>query len=334
MDYPQKHDSGLMLNTLKIKVLLAMAFLYDFKRYWRYSFVAHQTSRGNRRAIIRIFTHYIEGGMAFPDVRLGYGQDKAASVMIKLRSYHADFGVDETVLWALATLKAYFAYHAERDFDLSELVDEFDALSKNISARGQEIMGGTEVVTSAEIRAAGMIDFEKFMQHRHSVRQYAKGPLDDETIVRIVRNAQQCPSVCNRQTCKVYAINNLERVQELLAFQAGNAGFRQDIQTVFIVTSNLSEMNLIGERYQGWIDGGIFAMALALAIHAEGLGACFLNWSVQPSQDRAMRKHLGITDDELVITMMSAGHLKEVFSVPVSHRRPLEEVLTLNPSDS
>ena len=94
------------------------------------------------------------------------------------------------------------------------------------------------------------------------------------------------------------------------------------------------EMNLIGERYQGWIDGGIFAMTLALAIHAEGLGACFLNWSVEPAQDRAMRNHLGIADDELVITMMSAGHLKEAFSVPVSHRKPLEDVLTLNPFNS
>ena len=323
-----------MLDTLRINARLAMAFIYDFSRYRRFSFVAHQTSRGNRRAIIRIFTHYIEGGMAFPDVRLGYGQDKAASVMTKLRSYHADFGVDETVLWALATLKSYFAYHAERDFDLSELVCDFDALSEDIAAVGQEIRGGTEDVTAAEIRAAGMIDFEKFMQHRHSVRQYATGPVDDETIMRIVRNAQQCPSVCNRQTCKVYAINNLESVQAVLAFQAGNAGFRQDIQTVFVVTSNLSEMNLIGERYQGWIDGGIFAMTLALAIHAEGLGACFLNWSVEPAQDRAMRNHLGIADDELVITMMSAGHLKEAFSVPVSHRKPLEDVLTLNPFNS
>ena len=80
---------------------------------------------------------------------------------------------------------------------------DFDALSENVAAVWQEIRGGTEDVTAAEIRAAGMIDFEKFMQHRHSVRQYATGPVDDETIVRIVRNAQQCPSVCNRQTLQV-----------------------------------------------------------------------------------------------------------------------------------
>lgn len=323
-----------MLDRLKSQLRLASAFFYDYARYRRFSFFAKQTSRGNRRAIIRIFIHYLEGGMAFPDVRLGYGQDKAKSVMAKLRAYSSDFGADETVAWAMATLDAYFSYHRERDFDLSPLAADFQDLKVVVSLDTVASTGGAEPVTAAQIQAASMIDFEAFMQHRHSVRQYAPGPVDDETIARIVRNAQQCPSVCNRQTCKVYAINDVERVQRALTYQAGNAGFRQEIQTVFVVTSNMSEMNLIGERYQGWIDGGIFAMTLALAIHAQGLGACFLNWSVEPLKDRALRHHIGIPDDELVITMMSAGHLKDAFSVPVSHRKPLEDVLVLNPGSA
>lgn len=323
-----------MLDRLKTHLRLASAFFYDYVRYRRFSFFAEQTSRGNRRAIIRIFIHYLEGGMAFPDVRLGYGQDKAKSVMKKLRAYYDDFGADETVAWAMATLDAYFSYHRERNFDLSALAADFSDLKAVVSLDALASAGGAEHVTAAQIRAASMIDFEAFMQHRHSVRQYASGPVDDETIAGIVRNAQQCPSVCNRQSCKVYAINDVELVQRALTYQAGNAGFRQEIQTVFVVTSNMSEMNLIGERYQGWIDGGIFAMTLALAIHAQGLGACFLNWSVEPQQDRALRHHLGIPDDELVITMMSAGHLKDAFSVPVSHRKPLKDVLVLNPGSA
>ncbi|MFK7878152.1 nitroreductase family protein [Roseobacter sp.] len=319
-----------MIEAVRTNVQLARAYLYDFARYRRFSFVNRSVSRGNRRAIIRIFTHYLEGGMAFPDVRLGYGQDKAGSIMKKIESYHADFGVDETVLWAVATLRSYIDYHIEKGQRLSELEQQFERLTQTIGTLDDTYPGGAEQVNATQIRAAAMIDFESFLRHRHSVRQYAPGPVDDDTIARIVRNAQQCPSVCNRQTCKVYALNDVARVQAALTYQAGNAGFRQEIQTVFVVTSNMSEMNLVGERYQGWIDGGIFAMTLALAVHAEGLGACFLNWSVEPAQDRALRRHLGIPDDELVITMMSAGHLKKAFSVPVSDRKPLSEVLTLN----
>ena len=120
-------------------------------------------------------------------------------------------------------------------------------------------------------------------------------------------------------------------MQKVLKFQAGNAGFHQDIHTLFVVTANVGKMSLIGERYQGWIDGGIFAMTLALSIHAEGLGACFLNWSTEPREDHALRQCLGIPPEELVITMMAAGHLKPEFRVPVSHSKSIDDVLIFNP---
>lgn len=320
-----------MPSTFKTTISLIRAFVYDFARYRKFSFVSRQTSRSNRRAIIRIFTHYLEGGMCFPDVRLGYGQDKAQSLIGKLRSYNSDFGADETLAWAMATLASYFEYHRKQGFDLAALETQFHQLSREITLRDSDCPGGYEAVTASQIQAASMVDFQQFMQHRHSVRQYAEGSIDADTIRKIVKNAQQCPSVCNRQACKVYALTDQEDVQTVLSYQAGNAGFRQEIQTLFVVVANIGEMNLIGERYQGWIDGGIFAMTLALAIHAEGLGACFLNWSTEPGQDRALRKCLGISDAELVVTMMSAGHLKSAFHVPVSHRKSLDEVLILNP---
>lgn len=45
-----------------------------------------------------------------------------------------------------------------------------------------------------------------------------------------------------------------------------------------------------------------------------------------------MRRCVGIPDGELVITMISAGHLKQEFSVPVSQRKPLEDVLIIDPA--
>lgn len=320
-----------MLVALKTNVALVRAFVYDFLRYRKFSFVLRQASRDNRRAIIRIFVHYLEGGMCFPNVRLGYGQDKARSVIGKLRSYTRDFGVDETVGWAMATLTGYFEFHRRNGFDLSELEAKFDRFSGEVDLAGLDCSGGSEMVTASQIRSAAAVDFGQFLRHRHSVRQYAEGAIEPAVIRKIVKSAQQCPSVCNRQACRVYALTNPEDVQTVLTYQAGNSGFHQEVGTVFVVTANIGEMNLIGERYQGWIDGGIFAMTLALSIHAEGLGACFLNWSTEPDRDRALRRCLKIPGNELVITMMAAGHLKPEFPVPVSHRKDLDEVLVLNP---
>lgn len=320
-----------MLTALKTHIALVRAFAYDYLRYRKFSFVLRQSSRDNRRAIIRIFVHYLEGGMCFPDVRLGYGQDKARSVIGKLRSYTQEFGTDETVAWAVATLISYFDFHRQHGFDLSSLEAEFKQLSEEMNLSDVDCSGGFETATAAQIQGAASIDFGQFLRQRHSVRQYAKGSIEPATIRKIVENAQQCPSVCNRQACKVYALTDPDDVQTVLTYQAGNSGFHQEVSTVFVVTANIGEMNLIGERYQGWIDGGIFAMTLALSIHAEGLGACFLNWSTEPNQDRALRRCLAIPDKELVITMMAAGHLKPEFPVPVSHRKNLDEVLVLDP---
>ncbi|MCR9135172.1 MAG: nitroreductase family protein [Alphaproteobacteria bacterium] len=320
-----------MLTTLRANLALARNAYYDYRRYAKASFAVRSAGRENRRAIIRILTHYIEGGMSFPDVRLGYGQEKIQSIIAKLRSYVADYEVDETVLWSLATLQNYLDYHRSAGNVPPGLEEEVSQLRTSFGLSEATEGGGSEIVRAEEIQRAVDFDFASFLQNRHSVRQYRPGPVDDETIRRVVANAQQSPNVCNRQTCKVYALNRRDDVQAILEYQAGNAGFRQEIETVFVITANMEHLNLIGERYQGWIDGGIFAMTLALSLHAEGLGACFLNWSVELEQDRALRDRLKIPDGELVITMMSAGHLKDEFRVPVSQRKPLDDVLVLNP---
>ena len=115
--------------------------------------------------------------MCFPDVRLGYGQDKAGSVIDKLKAYHRDFGVDETVAWAMATLTSYFEFHGVRDYDLSELGKKFAELSREVDLADLECPGGYEVTTAQQIQTAAMIDFQRFMENRHSVRQYAKGSI-------------------------------------------------------------------------------------------------------------------------------------------------------------
>lgn len=306
---------------------LAANALYDFERYAKHSFVEAGSTREHRRAILRILVHYIEGGMSFPDVRLGYGQEKVQSILAKLEDYIADFGSDETVSWAVATIDHYLEFHENHGEPVPDVSIQLEALRYLVTHVSP---GGVEVVGREDIQAATDFDARRFFVTRHSVRQYSEEPIDDGTVRRIVRNAQECSSVCNRQSVKVYAFNDFDMVQELLTYQAGNAGFRQEIRTLFIITSNIAHMNLIGERYQGWIDGGIFAQTLALAIHAEGLGACFLNWSVEKETDIALRERLEIPDNELVITFMSAGHLKDRFNVPVSARKPLDMVLELN----
>lgn len=306
-------------------------FVYDWRRYARHSFVYGRRSRENRRALIHILAHSIEHGMSLPAPRRGYGKEKSASLLDKTKSYLADYGSDRSVTMALKALDAYVAFQRKDGVDVDPLAAELDRLEQIYGYRSDGSAGGAETLTAAEVKEAASFDFDRFMRMRHSVRQYTDEPVDIELIRQAVANAQRSPSVCNRQTCRVYAITRPDEICRVLAFQSGNAGFTHEVGVLFIITANIEHLNLIGERYQGWIDGGIFAMALALSLHAKGLGACCLNWSVTAERDRAMRHCVGIPDSELVITMMSAGHLKQEFSVPASQRKLLEDVLVVDP---
>lgn len=309
-------------------------FLYDFERFAKYSFISGSKTREHRIALLRILIHSIESGAALPEVRLGYGEDKLKSLSGKLKSYIADYGSDENVHWAIHVFEAYIEFHRVRNHPVPFALQILNELKPLVRGLPEQTTGGTISLSRKAVQNSVDFDFDNFLSHRRSVRQYQHRPVDEETIRRIAANAQQSPNVCNRQTNKLYAFNDHSVIRDILKLHQGSDGFEQDIYTLFIVTSNVEDLNMIGERYQGWIDGGIFAMMLALSIHAEGLGACFLNWSVEKERDQALRKKVGIPDNELVITFMSAGHLKDEFVVSKAQRRPLDEILSINPKIS
>lgn len=306
---------------------LFVNYAYDYRRFRKASFIAGSRSRENLRAHIHLLAHTLEYGMALSDPRKGFGIEKVALLCKKTQLYLQQFGRDETVEMALAVLNSHIEFTAAQGADTSRL-DRLTGPLFSAAGPAGEMAGGTETVRAADIARHARIDFLGFMEARNSVRQYERGrEVTKETIERVVRAAQQTPSSCNRQTCKVYAFNDPDSVARVLAHHDGNRGFGDQLGGVFVVAVDLSHWNAVGERNQGWIDGGMFAMTLALGLHAEGLGACMLNWSATQERDRALRACIGIPDNEIVITLIGFGHMKEEFTVPVSRRKSLATVL-------
>lgn len=322
-----------LLARLADEARLLREHLYDWRRYRRESFVLGARVQAHQQAMLHILAHSLEHGMALPEPRPGFGVEKAASLLRKTDAWLADYGPHPSARAAFRALEAWAAFHSAAGQPMPETeaaLDRLEAAWGNL--RDGPEAGGVETTGRARVAAASEgIDFAAFLRARHSVRQYAQKPVDAALIRAAVADAQTAPSVCNRQTCRAYSFTRRADIARLLALQSGNAGFSQEVPSLFVITADMKQMNLFGERYQGWIDGGLFAMTLALAIHARGLGACFLNWSVPSETDRALRRIIGIPDSELVITMMSAGHLKDRFAVPVSQRKPLDAVLVADP---
>ena len=172
------------------------------------------------------------------------------------------------------------------------------------------------------------VDLSGFFSHRFSVRHFSEEPVGRELLHSALRMAQKSPSVCNRQSGRVYVFDNDELGSSVLACQNGNRGFGHTANKILVVTSELGSFLSAGERNQCWIDGGLFAMSLIYALHSLGLGVCCLNWSVEFERDEELRRVAGIRDSENVIMLLAVGHLPERFRVACSQRRPTEEVVT------
>lgn len=315
------------MKRLNLALRLASNLAYDGWRYWRNAYLMGARQGQQRSARMMADAHFLEYGMSLANASAGFGRTRARRLASDLEIHLRTGGPDAVSAIARNTLTAYLTFNAGHKDDLEDIVTIMEQQS---NVQLCDVAAGTETVSAAEIRASSDIDFLGFVRSRHSIRTFQPGPPPVEELRRAVQAAQEAPSSCNRQSCHVYAYTDpalLERVRKL---QAGNRTFGHQLGGILIVASDLRAWETVGERYQGWVDGGLFAMTLAYALHAEGLGTCMLNWSVEKGQDRALRQLTGLDDSQSIITMMGFGWLPDTLKVCVSPRLPVSEVLTLN----
>ncbi|NTV70815.1 MAG: nitroreductase family protein [Azonexaceae bacterium] len=268
--------------------------------------------------------HRVEKGLSLADPRPGFGKDAVQTVLDGVEQYVQRFGQNHTTHRALNTLKEYVRFNSANNADVAWVEARLQRLGNSI---GSENAGGTRRVTRDEIAAAANIDLKDFFNSRYSIRQFTSQAVDDDLLTQAVQMAKKTPSVCNRESGCVFVVSDQEQKARLLSLQNGNRGFGDQADRVLVITSRLDAFLTVGERYQCWIDGGLFAMSLIYALHSLGLGSCCLNWSVEPEADQAMKQLPGIPKGHAIIMLLAVGHIPAELLVAQSPRRPLNEVL-------
>jgi nitroreductase len=310
----------------RINTALAANYSYDRDRFAGASAV-HADARDIEQlgSLIMMDCHRIEKGLALPKPRAGFGVKVIERLLRDIPQHEARHGLSLPTQSARKALKEYLDYCRRHGVAAPGGVKEllFSAPAPNCEA------GTIEVTRKSILDAIASGDFGAFARHRYSVRQFTGQPIMRNDIEEAVLIAMKSPSVCNRQSAKVYSATTPDTIAKVLSYQNGNAGFGDTLGAVFVVTSDMRIFNSIGERNQCWVDGGIFAMSLVYALHGLGLGACMLNWSQTMEQDQAMRRAFNIPDHEAVITMIGAGQLPETLRVAVSPRRDCADVLRM-----
>ncbi|MFW7413863.1 nitroreductase family protein [Demequina sp. SO4-18] len=165
---------------------------------------------------------------------------------------------------------------------------------------------------------------------RRSVRDFEpRSAIPLETIRAAIADAQNTPSVCNRQPWRTHYYEG-EFAQEVLRHHSGSAAFASQIPAVLVVTSRTGLFSGTGERNQRWIDGGMFAMSVVWALHSRGAANCFLNWSRDNSSSNKLRAAADIPEEEDIIVLIAVGRPRNGYRVARSTRRDETEVLEVH----
>jgi nitroreductase len=172
----------------------------------------------------------------------------------------------------------------------------------------------------------GMNDIDAFFQTRSSVRDFSPTLVDDSVLNHAVELAINTPSVCNRQSWHVRFFQDKATVGRALSFQNGNRGFADSIPVLALVTVDSRLFAGVGERNQGWIEGGLFSMSLVWALHGLGVDSCMLNMSLTNDRIDGLREEFNIPNHELVVMMIAVGYGSEGHRVARSPHREVGQV--------
>jgi nitroreductase len=299
----------------------------DGYRYFSANSVLKNHSDNDARAllesnIIKTY-HVIEKCLSMPEFEAVRATERVQLLQDLLRQWIALTGEPADKLSgqagvAHAVLAEYTRVHGALDKNVTGIIDTCFRTSPNNQT------GGTEPPPAI---APEYADYFRTIAHtRKSIRSFSQEQPSPQLIEQCIIDAMQSPSVCNRQSCRVHRYTG-PSVQRILRHQNGNKGFGHTVPCLMIITSDLRAFSGSGERYQGWIDGGMFSMSLLLSLHASGLGAVALNWSVSNKVDRAIRKAASLQNYERIIMLIGIGIPAPHSKSPKSTRKRLEEIL-------
>lgn len=298
------------IKPLAVLVLSAGGFAYDWVRFARYAGTRRKPSAGRRRYLVTKAYRKLEKSLSFANRTSGRGRAAAIELHDLLtaaeaegRPVHFQEDVGRAVLGKFAQVE-----------DLSAIATD--------SAGGTTGPGGVCEINVSDLKRGVLDRPEDFFTSRHSLRDFDQRPVDDSALRRAVQLATHSPSVCNRQGWHVYKTQDRGTIDKALSFQNGNAGFGHRVPALMIISADLNAFDAAGERFQPWIDGGMFSMSLVWALHAIGLGSCCLNWSKGPRDDRRIRMALNVEAHHSIIMMLALGHPQSTTMVCDSARTP------------
>lgn len=175
------------------------------------------------------------------------------------------------------------------------------------------------------------MELQDVLEQRRSIREYRTDPVDDKTIVEIIKAGILAPSWKNSQVARYYAVRSeemLKKVREALPeFNQKNTK-NAPVLLVTTIVKNRSGFNPDGtpsnELGNGWgyYDCGMHNMNVLLK--ATELGLSTLVMGIRDEQ--TLRTVLRVPEEEMIVSVIGLGYSDAKPSMP--KRKQAEEIIT------
>jgi nitroreductase len=305
--------------------------IYDAFFFAKHSNVFSLNALNKVEAKIILDYHSIEKGLLFENTRLGFAREKIERLNKLLKKEIIRKNAHKSqILVAYKIMCEYYELHKQNAFNIENYFSKSDyelycsILSNSYSSNFKGIIEYDKKSFYQNVKNG----FDQFSYSRKSIRNFKEELVEDELVEKAITLSLNAPSVCNRQPSRVYYVKDKKKIDQILEIQAGLSGFSQDIRQLLVVTADVSYFYLVGERYQHYIDGGLFLMNLLYALHFYEIGTCPANWAKEMGDEKAIKEIIPIEESEKVICVVAIGKPKDNFRVTLSQRRDLNEVLT------
>ena len=343
LNYIKTSDTALSRFLYKILLFVFVRILwgqlihgiYDNYRFFRYSAWNFINTKEKYDSILIKEYHRIEKWLTYNEFRPFFGKKVIENIIEIINKKWPKFWLTWWAEISINTIQFYLDFHEKKWYKDDDFVEKITTdlneiktlLNYNSSSKKEEWW--MKIVKKEEILENSKIWAKDFFYSRYSIRDFDWTSVDKTLVKEAIEIALKTPSVCNRQSWRTYLLTDKKDILNALKYQNWNWGFNKAIDKLLIVTTELADFHNWTERYQNWIDWGMFSMSIVYALHSLWLWSCCLNWSAYFYNDIRLRKVVPIKKSESIIMMIAVWNIPEKLKVAQSPRKNVDDILTI-----
>jgi nitroreductase len=298
----------------------------------RARFFQARAGRGLPAYELRRNVHRLEKGLCTQGRRDVFAVDYVGDMVTAVESIVASRvasgsePLDDTVGWAVDVLAQYFdVVGSEPRVEAARA--RFAGLLRTVGCAPGD---ATPRALAQDASPVSLEDLQQLVAARRSVRVFEQRSVARGVLDQAFEIAKLSPSACNRMAYEFRAYDDPELVERIVALAPGMSGWAELAPCLVVIVGKYRAYSDERDRHLIYVDGGLAAMSLQLALVACGLASCCGNWPDIASADDGLRRLLGLDEDEKAVLLLAVGYPTPGQPLPRSARFDLENIRSYN----